>query len=55
MANAYILGYHCTLKNRKWCKKTYETTYVWVRMPEKIIPLASALNPSPKLIAPFYE
>ena len=55
MANAYILGYHWTLQNRKWCKKSYETTYVWTRMPEKIIPLTLALNPPPKLVAPFYE
>lgn len=55
MANAYILGYHWTLQNRKWCKKSYETTYVWVRMPEKIIPLSTAINPPPKLVAPFYE
>ena len=55
MANAYILGYHWTLQNRKWCKKTYETTYVWTHMPEKIIPLATAINPSPKLMAPFYD
>ena len=55
MANAYILGYHWTLQNRKWCKKSYETTYVWTRMPEKIIPLSFALNPPPKLVAPFYE
>jgi hypothetical protein len=55
MANAYILGYHWTLKNRKWCKKSYETTYVWARMPEKIIPLDTALNPPEKLVAPFYE
>jgi hypothetical protein len=55
MANAYILGYHWTLNNRKWCKKTYESSYINSCMPRKIIPLALALNPSSKLIAPFYE
>lgn len=55
MANAYILGYHWTLKNRKWCKKTYETTYIWTKMPEKIIPLKTALFPPDKLTNLFYE
>jgi hypothetical protein len=55
MANAYIIGYHWILKNRKWCKKSYETTYVWNQMPSKIVPLSVALNPPPKLIAPYYD
>lgn len=55
MANAYILGYHWTLANRKWCKKSYETTRVWSRMPEKLISLKTALNPPSKLIELYYD
>lgn len=55
MANAYIIGYHWTLANRKWCKKSYETTKVWSRMPSKLISLATALNPPKKLIDLYYD
>ena len=55
MANAYILGYHWTMANRKWCKKSYETTRVWSRMPEKLISLKTALFPPDKLIDLFYD
>ena len=55
MANAYILGYHWTLANRKWCKKSYENTRVWTRMPEKLISCAVALNPPRKLTDLYYD
>jgi hypothetical protein len=55
MANAYILGYHWILRNREWCKKSYKTTYVWTHMPEKMVSLSEAINPSEELMAPFYE
>lgn len=55
MANAYILGYHWTLANRKWCKKSYETTRVWSRMPNKLITLKTALNPPKQLTDLYYD
>ena len=55
MANAYILGYHWTLANRKWCKKSYETTRVWSQMPEKLISLKTALFPPANLINLFHD
>jgi len=55
MANAYILGYHWTLANRKWCKKSYETTRVWTRMPKKLISRDIALNPPSQLIDLYYD
>lgn len=55
MANAYILGYHWTYNNRKWCKKSYETTRIWEQMPDKIIPLKTALFPPAKLTDPYYD
>jgi hypothetical protein len=55
MANAYILGYHWTLNNRKWCKKSYETSRIWSQMPEKIIPLKQALWPSARLTDLYYD
>jgi len=53
MANAYILGHHWILANRKWCKKSYETTKVWSRMPTKIISLKMAFHPSARLLSWF--
>lgn len=55
MANAYIIGYHWTLANRKWCKKSYETTKVWSRMPSNLISLKTALTPPQKLINLYYD
>jgi|688.fasta_scaffold03885_33 hypothetical protein len=55
MANAYILGYHWTLKNRKWCKKSYSNEKIWKAMPTKLIPLSSALYPDKELIGAFDE
>ena len=55
MANAYILGYHWTLANRKWCKKSYESTRVWTRMPKKLISRETALNPPRKLTDLYYD
>lgn len=55
MANAYILGYHWTLANRKWCKKSYETTRVWSRMPKKLISHETALNPPRQLTDLYYD
>jgi hypothetical protein len=55
MANAYILGYHWTLANRKWCKKSYETTRVWGRMPKKLISHKTALNPPSQLTDLYYD
>lgn len=55
MANAYILGYHWTVANRKWCKKSYETSKIWRKMPKKLISLNTALNPPEELIGLFYD
>ena len=55
MANAYVLGYHWTMKNRKWCRKSYETTKVWSRMPEKLLPLKHVLYPKKQLMDLFYD
>jgi hypothetical protein len=55
MANAYILGYHWTLENRKWCKKSYKNPNVWKSMPTKLIPLSLALYPDKELIGAFDE
>ena len=55
MANAYILGYHWMMKNRKWCKKSYENSKVWSKMPRKLIPLKMALHPPKRLTDPFYD
>lgn len=55
MANAYILGYHWTLANRKWCKKSYETTRVWTQMPEKLVSLKVATNPPKQLTDLYYD
>ena len=54
-ANAYILGYHWTLANRKWCKKSYETQKIWSGMPEKLISLKTALNPPSQLTDLYYD
>jgi hypothetical protein len=55
MANAYILGYHWTLKNRKWCKKSYGDPRIWKSMPTKLIPLEIAIYPTEDLIQIFDE
>jgi hypothetical protein len=55
MANAYILGYHWTLENRKWCKKSYKNPNVWKAMPTKLISLSDALFPPEKLTDHFYD
>jgi hypothetical protein len=55
MANAYILGYHWTLENRKWCKKSYKNPNVWRSMPKTLIPLSTALYPNKKLMEAFNE
>ena len=55
MANAYILGYHWMFNNRKWCKKSYETTRIWSLMPEKIIPLKTALFTPAKITHPYFD
>jgi hypothetical protein len=54
-ANAYVLGYHWTLANRKWCKKSYENPNVWRSMPKTLIPLSTALYPNKKLMEAFNE
>lgn len=54
-ANAYILGYHWTRVHRKWCQCSYKKESIWKSMPKKLISLKQALNPPPKLIAPFYD
>jgi hypothetical protein len=55
MANAYVIGYHWTLANRKWCKKSYETTKVWSRMPTRLVPLMTALYPKDDLLELYYD
>lgn len=52
-ANAYILGYHWTLANRKWCTKTYKDHKVRSKMPSKLMPLNKLLNPSKQLLSVF--
>lgn len=55
MANAYILGYHWTLKNRKWCKKSYGESRILKAMPAKLIPLTIAIYPTDDLMRIFDE
>ena len=54
-ANAYVLGYHWTLANRKWCKKSYEEDSVWGGMPKTMVSLSVALNPPRKLTDLYYD
>lgn len=54
-ANSYILGYHWTRAHRKWCQCSYKKESIWKSMPKKLISLKQALNPTPKLISPFYD
>jgi hypothetical protein len=55
MANAYILGYHWTLKTRKWCKKSYSDENIWKAMPNRLISLTDALYPPNHLIELYNE
>lgn len=54
-ANAYIIGYNWTRVNRKWCKHSYTKESVWNSMPKKLVSLSTALNPTPKIMAPYYD
>lgn len=49
-ANAYILGYHVSVTNRRWCKESYTNETIWKNMPPKLLPLKLALNPPKKLL-----
>lgn len=53
-ANAYIIGYHSTLANRKWCKSSYMDKKVIAAMPSKLVSLKFALNP-PKQYLDLYK
>lgn len=55
MANAYIIGYHWTLANRKWCKKSYRDSKVWKQMPTKLVPESVALYPAKELMELYNE
>lgn len=55
MANAYILGYYWTLKNRKWCKKSYNNSKIWSLMPKRLIPQTYAILPPLELLTIFNE
>jgi hypothetical protein len=50
IANAYILGYHWIEKNRRWCKKSYETCDIWMQMPDKLLTLGECVYPPHHLI-----
>lgn len=52
-ANSYILGYHWTLANRKWCTKTYRDCRVRSKMPLKLLPLSYLLNPPKEILSVF--
>lgn len=52
-ANAYILGYHWTLKNRKWCTRSYRCPEVRRKMPTKLLSLNDMFVPPEDLMAAF--
>jgi len=52
-ANAYLIGYHVTLKDRKWCFRAYRDKGVYGRMPTRLLPLDAVLNPPRPLLALF--
>lgn len=54
-ANAYVLGYHWTLANRKWCTKTYRDTKTSSKMPNRLLPLKTMLSPTPQLLSIFED
>ena len=55
MANAYILGYHWMATERKWCKKSYESSNIVSKMPRRLIPRSIAMKPPAKLMNLFYK
>lgn len=52
-ANAYLLGYHTTLAERKWCFRAYRDKAIWGKMPNRLLPLRSVLKPSQELLSCF--
>ena len=52
-ANAYLLGYHVTLRERKWCFRAYRDKTIWSRMPKRLLPLNDVLKPKAELISLF--
>jgi hypothetical protein len=52
-ANAYLIGYHVTLRERKWCFRAYRDKNVYGRMPTRLLPLDAVLKPSAELLALF--
>lgn len=52
-ANAYLVGYHVTLRERKWCFRAYRDKNVFGRMPTRLLPLDAVLKPSAELLELF--
>jgi len=52
-ANAYLIGYHITLRDRKWCSRSYRDRSVYGRMPRRLLPLEAVLKPSQELLDCF--
>jgi hypothetical protein len=52
-ANAYLVGYHVTLRERKWCFRAYRDKNVYGRMPTRLLPLKTALRPPAALLELF--
>jgi hypothetical protein len=52
-ANAYLVGYHVTLRERKWCFRAYRDKNVYGRMPTRLLPLKTALRPPADLLELF--
>jgi hypothetical protein len=52
-ANAYLIGYHVTLRERKWCFRAYRDKNVYGRMPTRLLPLKTVLRPPAALLELF--
>jgi hypothetical protein len=52
-ANAYLLGYHVTLRERKWCFRAYRDKAIWGQMPTRLLPLNEVLKPKAELLSLF--
>lgn len=52
-ANAYLLGYHVTLRERKWCFRAYRDPAIWGKMPRRLLPLEDVLKPKQELLSLF--
>lgn len=44
-ANAYLLGYSATLKNRVWTEGPYDKPEIYTKLPPKLMPIKQIKNP----------